>query len=636
MRFLARAFLAVLFFFLFLLITGNSHFVTREVFAEGEFVTNYEVTYNVGETGTTIVTQQVELENKTPNFYADQFELKIGSTKITDVQAKDNTGPLETEVKFENNLTTIKVKFNQKVIGAGKTLPWTLSYISNELATKNGQIWEISIPRLARSQDIGKYKAKVTVPQKFGPIAFAIPNPKEEEKTATTQTFLFDKDQLLESGIAMSFGEKQVFSFKLNYYLQNNNVTSQTLDITLPPDNNYQKVVLEALNPEPENVIVDEDGNFRALYKLSPRTKLDITAEGSVEVFHKPFRKIYTSLAKNEKEIYTQPQRYWETDNAFIKDKARELKTPENIYGFVVNFLSYSQNRLNSKTFERKGAASAYAAPDDAVCMEFTDLFIAIARAANIPAREVTGFAYTQNERLRPLSLALNEGDILHAWPEYWDDERGWVQIDPTWASTSGGLDFFNKLDFNHITFTQRGVSSTNPSPPGAFKREDQKNKKSVFVEFSQNLPEATVNPKIILNAPERFISGISTRVEALIENLGSTTIYNGDLSLKSSILQPSGPNSHQTGILPPFSKKTFNFRLTSTDFLQNTKDILVLSFNDLQTTKEISIEPIYNLIFTPIFLIGALLAFIIISIGFLSYKKLFKKVQNKISFPVR
>ena len=627
MRILARA------IFLILFMVYGLWFMVPAAHAEGEFETDYSVNYSINGEGKTSVKQDIVLKNKTPNFYADRFELKIGSTQVSDVTASDNTGVLETEIKFEDNLTTIGVVFNQKVIGTGKTLQWTLTYTSSELATKNGQIWEVSIPRLARSTDIGKYDAQVVVPRTFGPKAFAVPTPQDEITTSKSQTYLFNKDQLLESGIAMSFGEKQVFSFKLNYFLENNNVTSQIKEITLPPDNNYQQIVLEKLEPEPLDVIVDDDDNFIARYKLPARGSLDIVAEGFVEVFHKPFRKINAELTTEEKSSYVQPQRYWETDNGFIKDKANELKTAEKIYEFVVNFLSYNQDRLNQPNIFRKGAQAAIDSPQDAVCMEFTDLFIAIARAAGIPAREVTGFAYTQNERLRPLSLALNEGDILHAWPQYWDDEKGWVQIDPTWGSTSGGLDFFNKLDFNHITFTQRGKSSTNPVPPGAFKRSAQTSQKTVFVEFAQDLPQATINPELSFDAPQKALSGIPTKVGASVKNSGSTTIYNQNLALTTSILKSSGESNYEIKMLPPFAKRVFDFRLTNGNLLLKGNDTLVLSYAGSEISKPISIRPFYNLFFSGTFLVSIVSVFIIIFIGFLFYKKLRKK--GKIGLPL-
>jgi transglutaminase-like putative cysteine protease len=64
-----------------------------------------------------------------------------------------------------------------------------------------------------------------------------------------------------------------------------------------------------------------------------------------------------------------------------------ELKTPENIYKFVTNNLSYNYYRVKPDV-ERLGAKDALANPDEAICTEFTDLFITLARSAGIPARE--------------------------------------------------------------------------------------------------------------------------------------------------------------------------------------------------------------------------------------------------------
>lgn len=596
---------------------------TNEVSAQGEFETDYKVFYAVETNGKTNVTQEIALKNKTANYYADKFELKIGSTKVENVKAKDNLGLLDVNVKFEDNLTSISVKFNQKIIGVGKTLPWTLSYTSSELATKSGQIWEISIPRLAKAADIGSYQATVSIPISFGPVAFTTPTPKNINKLSGRQEFAFDKDQLIQSGISMSFGQKQVFSFSLNYHLENNNLTSQFAQIALPPDNNYQKIVLEKLDPRPLNVLVDDDGNFLAKYKLSPRSNLDVTASGFVEVFSKSFRRIKKDLTGEERSRYTQPQKYWETDNVLIKDKASQLKTPRQIYDFVVDTLTYSKERLSQPKIERLGALKALSSPKDAVCMEFTDLFIALARAAGIPAREIEGYAYTQNERLRPLSLTLPEGDILHAWPEYWDDQLGWVQVDPTWASTSGGLDYFNVLDFNHITFVQRGISSTYPYPAGAYKRQENLGKKSVFVSFAQDLPTPTLTPSLSLYVPQKIVSAIPVRAEATVANIGSTSIIDQKLSLTTDKLENKSMPKIELDILPPFAQRDFIFTLQAKGLFLNTQDTLVLSFADAQISKPVKILPIYIVIFSRGLVISLVIAILIIGSGYFFFRKI-------------
>jgi len=598
---------------------------TSEATAQGEFQTDYKVNYSVQTNGRTDVTQQINLKNNTANYYAEKFELKIGSTKVENVKAQDNVGPLETDVKFEDNLTTITAKFNQRVIGINKTLSWNLSYSSNELATKSGQIWEISIPKVAKSPDIANYETQVLVPVTLGPLAFALPSPKTNIRQGNNQIFTFDKDQLTTSGISMSFGQKQVFQFNLSYFLENKNLTSRTSEITLPPDNNYQKIVLEKIDPQPADISVDDDGNFIAKYRLSPNQQLNIEVTGYVEVFSKSFRNIDDKLSEEDRKKYTQPQMYWETDSAVIKDKAKELKTPKQIYDFVSNYLSYNQEKLDAPKIERLGALTVYNSPKEAICMEFTDLFIALARAAQIPSREVIGFAYSQNSRLRPLSFAA-QGDLLHSWPAYWDENLGWVQVDPTWGSTSGGLDYFNKLDFNHVTLAQRGISSILPFPAGSYKKQEDSNKKDVTITFAENLPQITLTPQLSLTVPDKVLSGIPIKVGTQIRNIGTTSILGGQLTLESNYLTSDQPNTAKLGILPPFSHKDYVFDLKSKSAFTKTSDTLILTFGETQISKPITVVPVYYLFFSPTALAIVALSLVIVIAGLALYKKVHGK----------
>src|SRR3990167_5122970 len=626
MRLLARAvyclFLSALIFVSFLALPTNAS-------ADGEFQTDYDVSYKVDENGQTEVVQTITLENKTANYYADRFELKIGSIKVEGVKAQDGIGAIEPQVKFEENISTIALKLNERVIGLGKKVTINLSYSSAELATKSGQIWEVSIPRLAKSPDLNNYSAQMTVPASFGPVAFAVPEPKTRSETAKTQTFTFDKDQLTSSGISMSFGQNQVFEFTLNYFLENSNLTSATGEITLPPDNNYQKIVLSKIEPEPENIVVDADGNFIAKYRLNPKKQINIEAKGYVEVFSKPFRNIDTKLTEDEKENYLQPQSYWETDSAEIKEKAQELKTPRKIYDFVVDYLKYSDERLNLAKIDRLGALSAMNDPENAVCMEFSDLFIALSRAAGIPAKEIVGFAYTQNTRLRPLSFAA-QGDLLHAWPAYWDDDKGWIQIDPTWGSTSGGLDFFNKMDFNHVTLAQRGLSSTLPYPAGSFKKQQDENKKTVDITFADQLPYKTSTPELSLSAPQFAISGIPIKLEAQVKNIGSTSFIDQTLTLESPGFEIKSPNPIPVKILPPYSKLQKTYLLKSPKLFEERIDTAILGFAEAQISKPIFVKPFFRFFISSTAILSLIITIGLVATSFLIYKKFLARTKRR------
>jgi transglutaminase-like putative cysteine protease len=58
------------------------------------------------------------------------------------------------------------------------------------------------------------------------------------------------------------------------------------------------------------------------------------------------------------------------------------------------------------------------------VCQDFAHVFLAACRSVGIPARYVSGYLY--DPKL--------EGDdaASHAWVDVWDEEAGWVALDPT------------------------------------------------------------------------------------------------------------------------------------------------------------------------------------------------------------
>ncbi len=60
-------------------------------------------------------------------------------------------------------------------------------------------------------------------------------------------------------------------------------------------------------------------------------------------------------------------------------------------------------------------------------CTEHSQLFVTLARAAGLPAREVSGFVYGGNDRTPSLGG--------HAWVEVLIDDQ-WIGMDPTWEET--------------------------------------------------------------------------------------------------------------------------------------------------------------------------------------------------------
>jgi len=65
-------------------------------------------------------------------------------------------------------------------------------------------------------------------------------------------------------------------------------------------------------------------------------------------------------------------------------------------------------------------------------CEHYAGTFVFLMRAAGIPARVVTGY---QGGEMNPYAdYMLVRQSNAHAWTEVWQQDRGWVRIDPTAA----------------------------------------------------------------------------------------------------------------------------------------------------------------------------------------------------------
>lgn len=145
-----------------------------------------------------------------------------------------------------------------------------------------------------------------------------------------------------------------------------------------------------------------------------------------------------TSSALYQK--YTQPEKLIESNDSKIVSLAKNLTTDTNnldkkvlkIYNFVIKHLHYKIQP------EEKGALWALQ-KGVGDCSEYSYLFVALCRAAGIPARIQAGFAfYTSNE-------TTEDG---HMWTEYYLENYGWIPVDATWR-------LLNAMDSKHFSSIQ-------------------------------------------------------------------------------------------------------------------------------------------------------------------------------------
>lgn len=512
-----------------------------------EFITTVDTSYVVGLDGTISVHNDITLENVFSELYATSYSMTTDGLSPYDVTAIQDGRNLKTTVTRDGKKVLIKVQFDDEVVGKGKKRIFSLSYKDKSLAVKTGEVWEILIPKID-SSGFDNYKVRLMVPKVLGEEAYISPYPSSKSTSDGFFNYEFDKGIVAKSGVSAAFGKFQVFSFDITYHLENPLSKYSEIEIAVPPDTSFQRVSYTSLEPKPQNIRVDEDGNWLALFKLRPRQRVDVKAKGVVQILSEgrflPIQPqdLSKSLAATD---------VWQTTDPNILSLAQKLKTPRAIYDYVVSTLSYNYDRVQPNV-ARLGAKQALLDPQSAICMEFTDTFIAIARAAGIPAREINGYAYTENPRVQPLSLVA---DVLHAWPEYWDyDKNRWIPVDPTWGQTSG-VDYFSKLDLRHFAFVIHGADPFRPYPPGSYKL-GANPQKDVFVSFG-SLPENRNTIPEISTKSNGGMFLLPLTYNITVKNNGPSALYNQTLNIDAG---KKNDQSFQVQVLPPYSVKNYKY----------------------------------------------------------------------------
>lgn len=132
-------------------------------------------------------------------------------------------------------------------------------------------------------------------------------------------------------------------------------------------------------------------------------------------------RRIELPVTAEELKPFLGPTREIRSEDKTVVDKAREIAGKERDAWTVAQKLAdWTYTNLKWKRVDNADAATTLATLE-ADCLEFSQLYIAMARSLGLPARLVTGFAHTGG----------SFGG--HAWVEVFAGD--WVELDPTWGT---------------------------------------------------------------------------------------------------------------------------------------------------------------------------------------------------------
>ncbi len=435
---------------------------TSIAIAAGEFTTDYDSTYSFDAHGLAEVNHEIKLKNNLAHIFTTEYTFSLGSSHASRITTRVNNVSVPATVNDSSGSSVVKLVIPHPTIGLGGVTTINISYISDNLSQLVAGTVSLNIPRISRGNEANSMIRRVRVPDSFPTLLLSSPTGSVITSGDGYVEYTFDnRDQ----NLSILFGSLATYSLDLTYQIHNPTLEESDTEIALPPDTPYQQMILDELSPSPLVIHLDADGNWLARYRLKAQERMVVQARLFAQI--SPLPEFFDPAEHSSKLLSAKD--YWDTRQTEIVGLSRRLASPLNFYNYLVDSFTYDFGRIGIGA-KRLGAAYALSHPTEALCTEFTDTFVALARSSGIQAREINGYAYSDNLELRPLGTGT---DVLHAWPEYYDAASNlWIAVDPTWGHTTGGVDYFRKLDFSHITFVRHGLESAYPLPAGVYRAE--------------------------------------------------------------------------------------------------------------------------------------------------------------------
>jgi hypothetical protein len=186
-----------------------------------------------------------------------------------------------------------------------------------------------------------------------------------------------------------------------------------------------QEITKLKFEPLPSRIFIENSNKYAEyilpLPKIKTRLKIHIEAKTSqcnlAIAIKEPNKRLFDDP---NLDLYLQHERMIEKDDPIIRDIAESLQGQtkldivKNIYKYIILISSFDSSRL-------KGVGAVKTAQTKTgMCIDYCDLFVALCRAKNIPARVVAG--YTPYFFVSP----------KHSWVEVYFKEYGWVPFSVT------------------------------------------------------------------------------------------------------------------------------------------------------------------------------------------------------------
>lgn len=266
---------------------------------------------------------------------------------------------------------------------------------------------------------------------------------KQLPKTTAWLIYLFITLSFIQHP-AKTNGEREV-SLKITYKVNiSGHINSLRLKMIIPASiKDRQWVKDQSFSIEPDSIYTINSNTY-ALFKLYDLEKdFKIVLRNSIVLYNNISMNADTSGQQLAKYLVPEPNIEIESEKIIATAKqlkqSNDIETTVKTFEYVTEHISYERNKaIGAEKVLELGVGK---------CMDYSDLFVALLRANNIPAKSVFGVVvneYTDNP--------------LHAWPEVYLKKQGWIRFDPTTGHSEirrDGMNFKMKISNKYIILSE-------------------------------------------------------------------------------------------------------------------------------------------------------------------------------------
>lgn len=218
---------------------------------------------------------------------------------------------------------------------------------------------------------------------------------------------------------------------------------------------NKQRIINIDYSRPPHKIFEEGDNQYIEFIFDEPKENFVLKMRLDIELYRYDLAMASSNQKKNSSlnpEKYLRNELFLRRKNKRIQEIAdtisggSQLEIVQNIYNFVVSHLEYNdeiRENLGSIKALKKGYGD---------CTEYSDLFVTLCRAKDIPARVVAGCV---------AEMSLNPN---HHWSEVFLEGVGWVPFDPTFgdSQTAAFGEMPNKYVYYSNNRTDKVLFSSN------------------------------------------------------------------------------------------------------------------------------------------------------------------------------